>query len=63
MPRCGNCRGKRNFDSQKAANLEILGMWQRKGQSKYPHRSYFCETCYAWHITSMQEKPSWVAGG
>lgn len=47
------------FDTQKEANAAILGFWRRRmGDAKrYPTRSYLCDRCGKWHMTSQPKRP------
>ena len=52
----GTMCGKSCYDSKKQAITVINYIRRNKNRKKFPVRSYFCNKCNAWHITSEEKE-------
>ena len=61
---CYDCgRNKMLFENEKKANtfLKFNADIIEKESGKKPKRSYFCQSCCGWHITSQEDKPNRIS--
>lgn len=52
------CAGKKRYESMLEANTAILRMWEKTNATRDERRSYYCDICGGWHITSMEQPSS-----
>ena len=61
---CYDCgRNKMLFETEKKANtfLKFNADVIEEESGKRPIRSYFCQSCCGWHITSQEDKPNRIS--
>lgn len=61
---CYDCgRNKMLFETEKKANtfLKFNAGVIEEESGKRPIRSYFCQSCCGWHITSQEDKPKHIS--
>lgn len=51
--------GKKIYDSKKTAQSMINFIKKKKTRKRLPKRSYFCDDCKGWHITSEITNKLW----
>lgn len=52
------CEEKKAFPTRRKAELALRTIWRKSWNQahKRPHRSYKCELCGKWHLTSQTDK-------
>lgn len=47
------CRGKMRYRDEKQASIALKQVQARSTRQKVPTRSYSCEHCHGWHLSSQ----------